>query len=144
MDEFDKRRRKQEAWRRLRAQQRRAGQLRGRVVAISLLSFVLLWAVVFVQMETGNDPVLGDNSAVAAVNRSNGSRVTTKTKAHPAEAEARTESEGEIEAQALEAEAAEAEFAEAEALEGEPEAVEAEAEVLEAEAELEPLTTSQS
>jgi hypothetical protein len=130
MDEFDKRRRKQEAWRRLRAQQRRAGQLRGRVVAISLLAFVLLWAVVFVQMETGNDPVLGDNSAVAAVSRSHGSRGAAKTKAHPAEAEAGTESEGEIEAQARETEAAEAEFAEPE--------------VLEAEAELEPLTTSQS
>ena len=39
--------------------QRRAGELRGRVVAISLVGFALLWGVVFVQMATGNDPVLG-------------------------------------------------------------------------------------
>jgi cytoskeletal protein RodZ len=128
MDEFDKQRRKQEAWRRLRAQQRRAGQLRGRVVVISLLSFVLLWAVVFVQMETGNDPVLGDNSAAAAVSRSSGPRGTAKTKAHPAETEAGTE----------------AEFAEPEGFEEEPGAVEVEPETVEPEAELEPLTTSQS
>ncbi|MDX6625506.1 MAG: hypothetical protein QOE56_495 [Solirubrobacterales bacterium] len=124
MDEFDKHRRKQEARRRLRAQQRRAGQLRGRVVVISLFSFVLLWAVVFVQMETGNDPVLGDNSAAAAVSRSSGPRGAAKAQAHPAETEA--------------------EFAEPEGFEEEPGVVEVEPETVEPEAELEPLTTSQS
>jgi hypothetical protein len=56
----------QDARRRLRAQRQRAGQLRGRVVAISLIGFVLLWGVVFAQMATGNDPVLGDKSSVVA------------------------------------------------------------------------------
>jgi hypothetical protein len=51
--------RKREARRRLRVQRRRAGQLRGRVVAISLIAFVALWGIVFVRMATGNDPVLG-------------------------------------------------------------------------------------
>jgi hypothetical protein len=52
--------RKREARRLLRARRQRVGQLRGRVVAISLVSFVLLWGVVFAQMATGNDPVLGE------------------------------------------------------------------------------------
>jgi cell division protein FtsN len=59
MDPIEKTERKQEAQRRLRAQRRRVGQLRSRVVAISLISFVLLWGVVFAQMVAGNDPVLG-------------------------------------------------------------------------------------
>lgn len=66
MDSFEKQERMQEARRRLRAQRGRAGQLRGRVVAISLIGFVLLWVVVFAQMATGNDPVLGDKSSVVA------------------------------------------------------------------------------
>lgn len=35
------------------------GRLRSRVVATSLIAFVLLWGIVFVQMVAGNDPVLG-------------------------------------------------------------------------------------
>jgi hypothetical protein len=58
MDPIEKRELKRQAWRRLSAQRRRAGMLRGRVVAISLVCFALLWGVVFVQMATGNDPVL--------------------------------------------------------------------------------------
>ena len=42
------------------AQRNRRRQLRGRVIAASLICFALLWGVVFVQMATGNDPVLGD------------------------------------------------------------------------------------
>lgn len=118
MDEFERGRRRREAWERLRAQRRRAGQLRGRVVAISLICFALLWGVVFVQMETGNDPVLGDGSATAAVKRPAGSRGASQAKAPP-----------------VETEAAEAEPAETEVVEAEPEVVEEE---------LEPLTTSQS
>jgi hypothetical protein len=57
--------RKREARRRLRAQRQRAGQLRGRVVAISLIAFVALWGIVFVQMATGNDPVLGHGRPAA-------------------------------------------------------------------------------
>jgi hypothetical protein len=58
MDPIEKRELKRKAWMRLGAQKRRAGLLRGRVVAISLVCFALLWGVVFVQMATGNDPVL--------------------------------------------------------------------------------------
>jgi len=58
MDPIQKRELKRQAWMRLSAQRRRAGQLRGRVVAISLICFVVLWGVVFAQMATGNDPVL--------------------------------------------------------------------------------------
>ncbi len=58
--------RKRAAQRRLRAQRNRAGELRGRVVAIALISFALLWGVVFVQMATGNDPVLSKYSSAKA------------------------------------------------------------------------------
>jgi hypothetical protein len=58
MDPIEKRELKRQAWMRLSAQKRRAGLLRGRVVAISLVCFALLWGIVFVQMATGNDPVL--------------------------------------------------------------------------------------
>jgi hypothetical protein len=66
MDPIKKRELKRQAWMRLAAQRRRAGVLRGRVVAISLICFVVLWGVVFAQMATGNDPVLsGKEKAVA-------------------------------------------------------------------------------
>ncbi len=58
MDPIKKRELKRQAWMRLAAQRRRAGQLRGRVVVISLICFALLWGGVFAQMATGNDPVL--------------------------------------------------------------------------------------
>lgn len=96
--------RKREAQRRLRAQREKAGELRGRVVAISLLCFALLWGVVFVQMATGHDPVLGDTSSRVA-QRSGGA--------------------GRIEPEPVEVEPAEEEFIEAEA-EPEPELVEPE------------------
>ena len=66
MDSFQKQALKQEARRRLRAQRRRAGQLRARVVAIALIGFVLLWGVIFAQMVTGHDPVLSDKSSAVA------------------------------------------------------------------------------
>jgi cytoskeletal protein RodZ len=66
MDSFQKQALKQEARRRLRAQRQRAGQLRARVVAIALIGFVLLWGVIFAQMVTGHDPVLGDKSSAVA------------------------------------------------------------------------------
>jgi hypothetical protein len=49
--------------RKVDAMKRRTGRLRGRVVAIAAIGFVLLWTVVFVQMATGNDPVLGTGAA---------------------------------------------------------------------------------
>jgi hypothetical protein len=68
MDPIRKRELKRQAWMRLAAQRRRAGVLRGRVVVISLICFALLWGIVFVQMATGNDPVLAgkEKSATAS------------------------------------------------------------------------------
>lgn len=63
MNPIEKMERKREGQRRLRAQQQRMVQLRSRVVAISLIAFVVLWGVVFAQMATGNDPVLGNSSS---------------------------------------------------------------------------------
>ena len=62
LEQFEKR---GAAQRRQRAQRQRAGLLRGRVVAISLIAFVVLWGVVFTQMATGNDPVLGSGVATS-------------------------------------------------------------------------------
>jgi hypothetical protein len=130
MNSFEKQQRLREAHRRLRAQRRRAGQLRGRVVAISLIGFVLLWVVVFAQMATGNDPVLGDRSAIVATSpaakkhNAKGARelpvepVQTDTE----ELELRQTAEREA-AEYAEPEAAEIEAAEAQAIEVEPEPV---------------------
>lgn len=156
MDSFEKHERMQDARRRLRAQRQRAGQLRGRVVAISLIGFVLLWGVVFAQMATGNDPVLGDKSAVVAT-----SSTTKKHRARAAELPveaAETDAEGAAESSQAASEAIEAtdpeelelqQEAEREALEAaeakELEAAEIEAAEIEAvEVEPEPVTTSQS
>ncbi len=63
----DERHEKQrEARRRLSAQRARAGFLRGRVIAASVLCFGLIWAVVFFQMATGNDPVLSGKAQASA------------------------------------------------------------------------------
>ncbi len=76
MNDFEKAERRRIAQHRLRAQRLRAGMLRNRVIAISLICFVLLWGVVFVQMATGNDPVLGStaghDSRTASRQRSSG------------------------------------------------------------------------
>jgi hypothetical protein len=50
--------------RKLEAMKRRTGQLRRRAIATAIVGFVVLWTAVFVQMATGNDPVLGTNGAV--------------------------------------------------------------------------------
>ena len=84
MDPKERQERKREARRRLSDQRRRAGLLRGRVIAISILCFGLLWAVVFMQMATGNDPVLSDRSQAKAA---------TTTPARESEAESATEPE---------------------------------------------------
>jgi cytoskeletal protein RodZ len=155
MDPFEKQVRKEEARRRLRAQRQRAGQLRGRVVAISLIAFVVLWGVVFAQMATGNDPVLGDKSSVVAPSSTKkqrgkptelpveGAETDAKEATDPSQAAGEaieTTDPEELELlQAAEREAAEA--AEANELE----AAEIEAAEIEAiEAEPAPVTTSQS
>jgi hypothetical protein len=134
MDSYEKAERQRQARHRLHAQKARAGRLRNRVIATSLVCFALLWGTVFVQMATGNDPVLGSSSTTKSA---------SAAKARPAEAmvetEAKTEAEP-VEAE-LEVEAElQAEIAQAEAEAAEAEAIELQA----AEEELEPVTTSQS
>jgi hypothetical protein len=63
MDPIEKQELKRDAQRRLRSQHQRARLLRSRVVVSSLVAFAVLWGAVFVQMATGNDPVLGDPSS---------------------------------------------------------------------------------
>jgi len=154
MDPIEKQERKREAWRRLRAQRQRVGRLRGRVVASSLICFVLLWGIVFAQMATGNDPVLAGKQAPAPASTAD-KRHRAQAEDLPAEeermdAEESESAEGATEAiettdpEELEAvRAAELEAAELEAAES---AAAAEAELLEAEVEVEPepVTTSQS
>ena len=126
MDPIQKRELKRQAWMRLAAQRRRAGLLRGRVVAISLVCFALLWAIVFAQMATGNDPVLagkGKTSTTGAVASTRREVETTDPR------ELQTEREA-VRAQRVEEEIFAAES------EAEEEAVEVE--------ETEPLVTSQS
>jgi hypothetical protein len=142
MDPIEKRESKRKAWMRLAAQRRRAGVLRGRVVAVSLICFLLLWGIVFAQMATGNDPVLsGKEKAVPTRTAATTKGEVETTDPREVEAErgnetrARTrEEEDTVEAEAeLEAEsAAQAELDEAQALEAE------------AFEEPEPLVTSQS
>jgi hypothetical protein len=126
MDPIEKRELKRKAWMRLAAQRRRAGMLRGRVVAISLVCFVVLWAVVFTQMATGNDPVLGGKeTAVATRAAGSASKEIETTDPRELEIERRTDSAP------IEEEPAESEPE----VEGEPEVIEEE---------VEPLVTSQS
>ncbi|HEV7481896.1 MAG TPA: hypothetical protein VGO13_02220 [Solirubrobacterales bacterium] len=128
MDPIEKLERKREAQRRLRAQRQRAGLLRGRVVAISLIAFVLLWGIVFAQMATGNDPVLGAS--------------TPTTRSGSAVAKEAIETTVPKE---LEPEANELEPIEEEPVEVEPEfEAEAEPEIEFEEPEPAPVTTSQS
>jgi hypothetical protein len=143
MDPLEMQERKREAQRRLHAQRKKAGELRGRVVAISLVCFALLWGIVFVQMATGHDPVLGDTSSTVAQRNDGADR--HRAKANVAEAGASTDSEESSSG------AEELETSEAEAVEPEVEAEPVEEEFIEAEAEPEfvepepaPVTTSQS
>ena len=127
----------------LRAQRRRAGELRGRVIALSLIAFVLLWGVVFAQMATGNDPVLGSSSASGS-QRSRKATAATESTASAARAESGRSGRSE----AAEAEYAEPEYAESESrsrrtAESE-EASNRKPNDAEVEPEPEPLVTSQS
>ncbi|MGH2937517.1 MAG: hypothetical protein ACRDPE_05285 [Solirubrobacterales bacterium] len=139
MDPIRKRELKRQAWMRLAAQRRRAGLLRGRVVALSLICFALLWGVVFVQMATGNDPVLGGKKkattarTTASVGRVRKPREVTVEVPREREVEG-VEAEPEVEETEPEVEEVEPEFEEAE-----PEFEEVEPEFIE-----EPLVTSQS
>ncbi|HEY5332718.1 MAG TPA: hypothetical protein VIJ21_04160 [Solirubrobacterales bacterium] len=153
MDPIQKRELKRHAWMRLAAQRRRAGALRGRVVAISLICFVVLWGVVFAQMATGNDPVLsGKEKPVATRTAARPRQEIETTDPREVEPERHTDSkaapsEEELEEVEPEAEVVEPEVEEVEEFEAEPEFEEVEAppvQEIEAETELEPLVTSQS
>jgi hypothetical protein len=122
MDPIEKIERKHEARQRLHARRQRAGQLRSRVIAISLIAFVLLWGIVFAQMATGNDPVLGASSS--AITKSKAASVATKPIGPPAPEE--------LEPEVVEPEPVEEEPIEEEFVEPEPEPEPA------------PVTTSQS
>jgi hypothetical protein len=132
--------------RKVDAMKRRTGQLRRRVVATAIVSFVLLWTVVFVQMATGNDPALGTGAPARPTARKKVApdperrslQATPPPRAEDDEESAPLE-EPETSEAGIEAERAEAERIEAEQLELERQ--EAEARELE---ELEAVTTSQS
>jgi hypothetical protein len=147
MEPIEKRHLKRQAWMRLAAQRRRAGLLRGRVVALSLICFAVLWGIVFAQMATGNDPVLSGKEKAVAKRATVAARneVETTDPREPghagrsaAKARARAREEGAVEGEP------EAEEVEAESVEAEPEPEAEEVEAVEAEPELEPLVTSQS
>jgi hypothetical protein len=149
MDPIEKRELKRQAWRRLAAQRRRAGHLRGRVVAISLICFALLWGIVFVQMATGNDPVLsakekaGRTASAGTTGRHKGGGHKAKAREEEAsEGEAVTEAEPEAALIGPESEEVEPEIEEevVEPVEEEPAFEEVEPEIVEEE----PLVTSQS
>jgi hypothetical protein len=135
MHPIQKRELKRQAWMRLAAQRHRAGMLRGRVVALSLICFVILWGVVFAQMATGNDPVLSGKEKAVATRAAASPRREIET-TDPREVESgRAIRKAKAQEEPVEAEPEiEEEFAEAEA-EPEEEFVETEAE---------PLVTSQS
>lgn len=150
MDPIKKRELKRQAWMRLAAQRHRAGQLRGRVVVVSLICFVVLWGVVFAQMATGNDPVLAGKEKTATTRAvASAKREVETTDPRELEVERRTDSapaeeetlgpEDEFAEEAVEAEP---EFEE-EAVETEPEFEEEFVEEPEF-VEEEPLVTSQS
>jgi hypothetical protein len=118
MDRAEQQTRKREAQRRVRAQRRRVGELRSRAIATSLVCFALLWAVVFVQMATGNDPVLGGGrraSGASATRPAPRAGSEEATGAGTASAEGPEEASPEtVEPEVVEPEAVEPEFVEPE------------------------------
>lgn len=139
MDPIEKMERQREAQRRLSAQRQRAGRLRSRAVAVSLISFVLLWGVVFTQMAIGNDPVLSAKSAATSASRAATESIETSA---PEEVERELAEPEPVEEEPAEEE----ELFEAEPETSEEELIEAEIEAAELEAAEEPapVTSSQS
>lgn len=126
---------------RLGAQRERVRMLRRRAIAASVLAFVLLWAVVFTQMVSGNDPVLSAKTTkpkLKTVASAPPQRDHETSEANETSATSETSEIEAMEAEATELEAAEIEAAELEV--AEVEALEAEA----AEIEPEAVTTSPS
>ena len=129
MDPSQQAQRQAEARRRQLSQRRRVGELRVRVATIAVTGFVALWGVVFAQMATGHDPVLGSATTTSAVvgREGLGAESATRTATEAVE----TTDPEEFEEESVEVEAPEVEF-----VEPEPEP--------EPEPELPPVTTSQS
>ena len=145
MSPAEREQRQREARRLLSARRIRAGFLRRRVVVLSIVCFAILWTAVFVQMATGNDPVLSAKSGASPTAKA--PKRERRSEPEPAEAEAAEIEPAEAEEEFLEPVEAEEESVEPVEEEFiEPEAVEEEAEFVEAEPEpeLEPLTTGQS
>jgi hypothetical protein len=69
----------------LRARRRRAGQLRRTAIVLSIGLFALLWTVVFAQMLSGHDPVLGAGPRVASASEQ--SRPQPARRSRPASGE---------------------------------------------------------
>jgi hypothetical protein len=95
MDPFEASDRRREAQRRLWARRRRTGELRTRVVALTLVGFVLLWGIVFTQLATGNDPVIGAGRHPRAVAQSDRREVPREVERAEPEAEYEPEPEPE-------------------------------------------------
>ena len=118
----------------LAAMRERAVRLRKRVLAGAAIAFVVIWAAIFAQMLTGNDPALGPVAANVRGAAQESVASDPERRAQQAAAPPSEEGdEGQLEAARLEEErieaAAEAERAELEAIEAE---------------ELEAVTTGQS
>jgi cytoskeletal protein RodZ len=146
MDWFEASNRRREAQRRLWARRQRISRLRTRVVAISLIGFAMLWGIVFTQMATGNDPVLGPK-AQATAQRQGHRRKPSKRSHKPVPAEPEEEEAPAEESEYAESEYAEPEYAGSEYAEPEPEYVEPEPEYVEPEPEYfepEPVETTVS
>jgi hypothetical protein len=111
MDPIEKRELKRKAWMRLAAQKRRGGVLRGRVVVMSLICFVVLWGVVFAQMATGNDPVVSRKEKTVATRSVASPRQEIET-TDPRELEPERGTHAKARARELEATEAEPEFVE--------------------------------
>jgi hypothetical protein len=127
---------------------RRTDQLRRRVVASAIVGFALLWTMVFVQMATGNDPVLGAKAATRSATKkrpaSDPVRLGPQVAVPPPSEEEDEENRAVTEPQTEGASHAEAEQAEAERVEAERVEIEQrEAEARELE-ELEAVSTGQS
>ena len=149
MDPNQKIEKQRAAKQRLRAQQERTVRLRGRVIVVSLIAFVVLWAVVFAQMATGNDPVLKEPSkAVASKKRGAGHAANPAETGVSTDAEEEAELASELAAEEIESsspEEFESEIVEETPIEEEPvEQVPVEEEFAEVEPEPEPVITGQS
>jgi cytoskeletal protein RodZ len=64
---------------RLRARRRRMTRIRKRVIAIAVVTFALLWGVIFIQLVSGQDPALSQKSAAvtSTTSTSSGSGTTS-------------------------------------------------------------------